>query len=120
MSRVFLPEPNARYGLFDAGDYGEIVYVSRERLNPFDIEYCTEQLVSGLADFDPEHDFICITGSTNTVAVVLAYVTAVFAAPIQLLLFDARESVYRVRVFDPKGMKDAPSISTEARSSSQG
>ena len=95
---VYLAEPNPRYDLSALQPYGEIKTVSDRPLNPFDITTCFEELSSGLRNFDPTEDYICLTGRVQTVAYLLAIAHNKYPI-IRVLLFDATTSNYRERIF---------------------
>lgn len=96
--KVVIAEPNNRYS-FDASEtYGDLVFLSNVSLNPFDsaniIGIFSRRLDE--IEFDPEEDFICLTGKTITVAILFA-VVAVKYNKFKTLMFDARVSAYRER-----------------------
>ena len=100
MSRVFLAEPNGRYDLTAAREFGDIVYLSDQSMNPFDTATVVDKLETALiqAGFKPDEDYICMTGQSLTVAMLLAVAAATYPM-VRLLMFDARGSNYRERVF---------------------
>lgn len=106
--RVFLAEPNNKFSLYDAKDFGAITYLSRERLNPFDIEHFTEQIVNALDhhQFDPKTDIICLTGHTLTINFLMSIIASRWKGPFFVLMFDSRDAQYRKRVFNPRGVKE--------------
>ena len=98
MGRVFLAEQNARYDVEPAKVYGDIVYLT-DSVNPYNTQTCALQLVEELEreGFNPKKDFVCMTGQTITLAVLLAILVQAFGT-VRMLIFDARHGTYRERV----------------------
>ncbi len=100
MSRVFIPEMlNSRFDLSSAKRYGELVPLSDERLKPFDPQGCCDTLWAALnvQGYDNYEDFICLTGHTLIVGLVMATVLA-NRDTVRFLMFDAKNKEYCERV----------------------
>lgn len=100
-SRVILVEPNPRYDLTAAEEFGDIVYLSKTIMTPFNtadlIRTVKERLVA--MDYDPETDYVCMTGYSLTVAMFLAVAVRMFGE-VKIVMFDARNSTYKERRFN--------------------
>lgn len=99
-SRVFLAEPNRRFVLTDAQKFGKIEYLSDDQLNPFSISKTMELLNDGFSskNFDPENDFLCMTGNTLILSYTLSIAATRFKS-MKLLMFDSRTSCYCERMY---------------------
>jgi hypothetical protein len=97
--RVFLPVSYSKLDYSLAGDFGEIVFVCEEHLNPFSPDKCIEALMVGLSEenFDPEVDYICMTGQSLILAYTLSAAIFVYGR-VNILLFDATTNNYKMRV----------------------
>ena len=111
--RVFLPEPNGRFDLSTAEIFGVIEYLSERRLDPFNTDTTVDFFKSRLQEvnFDPEIDFICMTGNSLILALMLSVVVSSYYS-VKLLMFDAKNSAYRERIIispclGRKGKEDA-------------
>lgn len=98
--RVFLAEPNRKFDFDGAKKFGSLINLSEDFLNIFDLNKTSEMLNSGFSTkkFDYENDFICMTGNSVILAVLLATATSKFPS-VRLLIFDSRQSIYCERVF---------------------
>jgi len=101
MAKVFLAEPNDRYSLDAAALFGTVQYVVAEGLRPFKTPQAMRSLITGLerAGYDPEEDFLCMTGHALAVTLLVAAATQRFPK-VKLLLFDAASSEYKERVLE--------------------
>lgn len=99
--RVFLAEFNPKYDVHDAERYGTLVHLLKAQMSPFDTTGMVEALRKALDDncFDPERDFICMTGPSLVVAMLLGTITADWER-VRLLMFDAKSHFYRDRWFN--------------------
>jgi hypothetical protein len=98
--RVFVLQINGKYDVSAAKSYGQIVYLVSSRLNPFDLDKfvgTVEYELYSTYKFDAKKDAICLTGSSILVALFLA-VLAHHHKKINVLLFDAKTSKYRLRI----------------------
>jgi len=97
--RVFLIE-RCQYDLAQAEEYGQVVYLTERRFNPFDAnaELRIADMLATLG-FDPSVDLICLTGKVINVAILVGVATAKYGE-IRLLMFDATSSAYRERIFN--------------------
>lgn len=102
MARVFLAERNTRYDVSQAEQYGTIEYLLSDSCNPFNTIGMVQRLEAALKEkeFDAKEDFLCMTGNALTVAILLSVILQ-HNPIVKLLLFDARLSLYRERIFSP-------------------
>lgn len=99
--RVILAEPNQRYDLSGAEQFGPLVYLSPRPLPVFNTGTVVDLFKRRLHDiaFNPTEDIVCLTGNS----LIVAQLTAVIASecPVfKLLMFCATDSSYKVRVLD--------------------
>lgn len=107
-SRVFIlqDQRNSRYDISGVKYYSkELVYVmDNERVNPFDINEFTELVRHRLImeNFNPEKDFICLTGSSILLSVFLAAIVrkCTYACQFKVLIFDAKKNQYKLRMLN--------------------
>lgn len=100
MPRVIILEPTSLV-VTSAKDFGEIVFVSElSRFNLFNIDDIIEQTKDRLEliKYNPDEDFICLTGNAQKVAIFVAVISGMYSE-FSLLLFDAREAKYKERKF---------------------
>lgn len=116
MPMVVLPD-HSHYSVAAAQEFGEIVYLSTRKLDPLNPAACASLFRTRLEQikFDPDNDFICLTGHQLTTALYLAVVTAIFPT-VRLLMFDARTSSYCERVFSTESIRKGE-VAREARRS---
>jgi len=97
MNKVFLPQPNERFDVSGAKKFGEVVHLL-DFANPFNTTSVAEKLVESLEEnnFNPEKDYLCMTGSPLVLAILLAVAFEKYGT-IRMLMFDAKESNYRER-----------------------
>ena len=95
--RVYLVEPNSRYDLTALIAYGQIEYISKGSLNPFNIGETLRKIKAGLVDFDPTEDYLCLTGNLLSVSMLTMVAYSLFKS-FKILAFDARTSNYRERL----------------------
>lgn len=97
--RVFLAEPVHKFSPEAAKEFGEIVILSQERINPFDIENTVRTLRAALEEhkFDQKKDSIAVTGQASCV-ILCMIVQEYWSDPlVRILLFDARFNNYKPR-----------------------
>jgi len=101
LQRVILAEPAPKFDLSKAETYGELVYLSRNKINPFNIDGLIGLLKHRLKEigFDPNKDYVCLTGSNLAVPVLIGVLASEYET-FKLLMFHAGSSEYVVRVFD--------------------
>ena len=101
MSRVFLVEPNDKYDLSTAKEFGDITVLVSKRLNPLNLTEVGERIAHALIDasFDKERDYICLTGQAITSAMFLTVASELYDS-FKVLLFDARMNQYVTRTFN--------------------
>ena len=100
MIKVILAEPiGDRFNLDGAKAHGEIGYVS-EQINPFACETAITKIKNGLKrlEYDPEIDYLCLTGQVLTVAMFLAVAVQEYGE-VTVLAFHAKDG-YKTRVFN--------------------
>lgn len=105
-SRVFIlqDQRNSRYDISSVKYYSkELIYViDNERINPFDINEFTELIKHRfiMENFNPEKDFICLTGSSVLLSVFLAVIVMKYsyAGQFKVLIYDARNNKYKLRM----------------------
>lgn len=98
-TRVILAEPTPRLDLSAAAHHGELTYLSDTQLNPFSPDGAIGIFKHRLQEirFDPDVDLICLSGQTLTVALMMMAVANSYPT-VKLLMFDARQSSYKIRV----------------------
>tara|TARA_R100000152_G_C6779547_1_gene211279 strand:+ start:3185 stop:3520 length:336 start_codon:yes stop_codon:yes gene_type:complete len=89
--------PNGRFNTAGAVTFGQVRYCSPEgRVSMFNTDAGMAFIEERLEDFDPDTDFIAMTGQNVIVALALSYVMAKFGR-CRILLFDARTAKYAER-----------------------
>lgn len=104
-SRVFVLQRHSRYDISAVKSYSkEIVYViDDEKVSPFDTLGFTELVKHKIImnDFDPQKDFICLTGPSILLALFLAACVHKFHyGGIKVLIFDSRQNKYKLRILE--------------------
>jgi hypothetical protein len=94
---VFLANPNNRYDLSALEPYGDLEFITKDYLNPFNTEDCINSLRAGLERFNPEKDYLCMTGNLQVIAFMLMIATQMYPT-LRILMFDSVNSNYRERV----------------------
>jgi hypothetical protein len=104
--RVFLAESSTRYDVSAAKPYGEIVHLLKRPMSPFNTTAIVEEFRAALEEhqFDPDVDYVCMTGSSLVVALLLATLSAEYER-LHLLMFEATTSAYKDRWLDTE-LKD--------------
>lgn len=102
--RVVLAEPNERYDLSEAKQFGSIEYISPTPMDPFKFPETIAECWKSLAamKFNPNEDFICMTGNAITVTCLVCAAREMFSN-FKLLTFDARSSSYRLQHYAGNG-----------------
>lgn len=100
LPRTFLPVPNNRFNVDELSNFGPVQYLTTTHLSPFEGDEIMRNIRLGLKrnQYDPEKDYLVLTGNS----VVLAYTMAVFVTEFpkfKMLIFDARNSLYCPREF---------------------
>jgi hypothetical protein len=100
MPRVFFPEPVMQFDLTAARERGEIVNLA-QRANPLSTEETVRMFCDALEEhkFDPDTDWICLSGKAATLCLLCAAVSALYDK-LPLLIFDARNSTYAERTIN--------------------
>lgn len=98
MSRVFLPHRTDK-DVSSAKVYGDLLYLCDD-CQVFDVDGTLRTFHKALIafKFDPEEDYICMTGRPLALAFLLALVTKRFDH-VRLLFHNAKFNAYRSRMF---------------------
>ena len=102
MHRVFLPYRSSRFNITDAERFGEIIFLTKPReFSPFNTTLTVEALHAALeeAEFNPDEDFVCLTGEVLITAIFLAVASERYGR-VKLLMFDAKVGRYAERMID--------------------
>ncbi len=104
--RVFALQKQSRYDISAAKFYSKdtVYIVNDERINPFDTNELVELIQHRLVmeDFNPDIDFICLTGSSVLLSLFFGTIVRKFnfASSFKVLIYDARRSNYRLRIMN--------------------
>lgn len=102
--RVFVLQKQTKYDVSAAKYYTKsFVYIAdNEKISPFDTYALIELIEHKLkvADFDPDVDFICLTGASVLLSLFLATIVRKYSmsTTFKLLIYDARKSKYQLRL----------------------
>lgn len=98
MARVFLPHRTDK-DVSSAKDYGDIIYLCDD-CQVFDVDGTLRTFHKSLLsfNFDPEVDYICMTGRPLALAFLLALVVKQHDR-VRLLFHNAKFNAYRTRMF---------------------
>ena len=96
--RVFVIERYMPYDIRSVAEYGEPTYLTDGGLSPFAPSDVAKQVIASLEKqaFNPDRDFICMTGPSNIVAFMFAAVACEWES-FNVLVFNARGHKYQVR-----------------------
>lgn len=99
LPRVVLAEPAPRFDLSAAARHGDLVFLSSDIMNPFTTDGMVNIFRHRLKeiDFNPDKDFLCMTGSNLTVGVMMATAARMYPT-LKVLMFHAPTSDYRARI----------------------
>jgi hypothetical protein len=102
MSRVFIFAPqDGRFNIDSAAAYGEVIPAYPEGVSPFNTDCLVDRLFETIESFEPDSDFIAMTGNNIVVALAVALALSSYGR-LRLLIFDARTSKYVERsIHDP-------------------
>ena len=104
--RVFILQNQSRYDVSDAKYYSDkfVYIINQERINPFDIDEFIELVNHRLTmeKFNPEIDFICLTGSSILLSLFLASIVKWTNgySNLKILIYDSRNSKYKLRMLN--------------------
>ena len=104
--RVFVLQKQSRYDVSAVKFYSShILYIAdQENLNPFDTTPFAELVEHKLKmnQFDPDNDFICLTGSSVLLSIFLAILVRQYSycGQFKILVYDARRSKYQLRLLN--------------------
>lgn len=107
MSKVFVFAPSdGRFNVESAAAYGEIVRKNPDGISLFNTDQLTTVLSESVEEFEPDSDFITLTGNNVVVSLAVALTLSAYGR-VRLLIFDARSSKYVERtVHDPTWAQD--------------
>lgn len=101
--KVFILQKQTRYDTSAVKSFSSypVYIINQEHISPFDnagfMDLVKHRLI--MEKFDPDTDFICLTGSSVLLALFLAAVVQGNAyRNLKLLMFDARNHKYRLRI----------------------
>ena len=98
--RVFFVTHSQRFNTRSADRFGKAVFVmDDDTVSPFQTDRILRSIESRLQDekFDPDNDFVALTGAHVFVALFLAHAVARYSS-VKALLFDAKSSRYQERI----------------------
>ena len=103
MGRVFLPHKTDK-DVSSAKVYGDIFYLCDD-CQVFDVDGTlrTFHKALNMFEFDPEQDYICMTGRPLALAFLLVLVMKRFDR-VRLLFHNAKFNAYRSRMFTVEGL----------------
>lgn len=98
MSKVFVAQKSTRFDMKPAEAIGTVEYCTGEFSSPFNAEGMSQEILQTLTEkgFDPEVDFIALTGAVIPVALLTAVALATYPK-VRLLMYDARSGSYTER-----------------------
>lgn len=98
MPRVFLPHRTDK-DVSSAKDYGDVIYLC-DTCRVFDVDSTLRTFHKSLTTFkfNPEQDYICMTGRPLALAFLLALVSKQYDR-VRLLFHNAKLNAYHVRIF---------------------
>jgi len=102
--RVFILQNQSRYDISAAKYYSNkfVFIINKEHINPFDTYEFTELVRHKLImeSFNPERDFICLTGSSILLSLFLATLIRHYSyiSQFKVLIFDAKTNKYKLRM----------------------
>lgn len=76
--------------------YGEITFVTEGKVPIFKTEVVKKMMKETLTNFDPETDYLLLSGPTILCAIAVLMLST-HNAPIKTIIFDAKEQDYTVR-----------------------
>ncbi len=122
MKRVFVIEPPRKLTVDGAREFGEIHYLfnsDTRRSSIFDVLNFTRDILDALTrnEYDPNTDYVCVTGSIITVSLMMAALGAKYKQ-FQILLFSSQQSKYVSKLFDMIPLLEPQPQETEHASSS--
>lgn len=105
--RTFIFANNDRFNTDNVVGFGDRKYIFRDRRSPFNVDDIIIDVWAKLIEekFDPENDFIVLTGPMISVAVLLIAISSRYPR-FKLLMFDAAQSKYRERIIDTQAFAE--------------
>ncbi len=103
LPRVFQIEATPRFNTVGVLKYGTLFAAFREgEFKPF--THGEKEILAALRydAFNPETDYICLTGPVINVSLFLATIVANYDGPFKILMFNANSSKYDERLFQGK------------------
>ena len=99
--KVFVVQSNTKFDSSKAEQFGDRVFLLGEGtfVSPFNTDELVADLIAGLQshDYNPQHDFIVLTGPSISMGLLLA-ICAARHPVIQTLMFDAKTASYKARL----------------------
>ena len=105
MSRVYLFDPGVRFNTNSASSYGEVVRAYPEGISLFNTDQLTAVIFDTLRRFDPDEDFITLTGNNVVLSLAVALALSAYGR-VKLLIFDARTSKYVERTIEDPSWRE--------------
>lgn len=97
-ARVFITQENPNLNYLPAEQFGDIIFLTREDFSPVRNSLRNDALVTEirgkLKDFDPQTDFVTVSGSP-VVAAVVFMILAEKTKAINMLRWSNRDHVYQ-------------------------
>lgn len=98
MAKVFVTQENPKLNYAPAEEYGDIVFLTKDDLNPIKNSLHNQALIkqveSRLSSFNPDEDFIVISGSPMVAALVFMLIRGA-SKKVNILKWSNRDHVYQ-------------------------
>lgn len=96
--KVFIPEPNRRFDMRRANSFGDLTYMCHQ-LDPLNVDETIASLQEALdrEQFDPDTDFLLMTGDQYIIALTLALMANRYRQ-VKTLMFNAKTAHYVEKV----------------------
>ena len=107
--RVVLVEETIKFDLTELQQYGDLHFIYREKeMNPGNTDLIPKSVADRLdrMQFDPDVDYVCLTGSTLRSAMFFAVVCLIYG-DVRILMFDPGQRKYKNRLFKVSNIDDA-------------
>lgn len=98
-SRVLIVQDQSdRFDISGAHRFGEVEFLLDPDISPFNTDRVAMQIAKRLRelDYDPDRDFIALTGPALMLALFMGIVMSAYTEP-RILLFDAKARKYELR-----------------------
>ena len=89
--------------LSSAESYGNLWFIFDRPPSPFRVDDLVSGVLQRLSeiDYDPEEDFIVLTGPPDRLATLMGTICSHYDGPFKILIFDATTHKYSLRIFRP-------------------